>query len=331
LIRVAWAVLLCALLLPAVAGGEESVLDDLSRVEGQRDDELRTSLDKTHDLLSRRVVDLGLRLDRLFGGDSFEPDPRSHIRVSFTTLIEDDGVELEPRLRVRLALPNTERRLSLILESEDDRRFDRATGYEPAPPTLLRPEEGFTAGLRYLQRFANRFDLDADAGIRLRIPPDPFVRARIGRSFFVDVWELRLSEEAYWRYERGAGALSRFIAQRALAGPRFFRSATEVEWVNRDQRFHYAHDFILSHEFTPLNAVQTRIGARGESDPNQLTEWFVNIGWRRNIYKDWLFAEVRPELLFERERDFQAEPRLFLTLEAYFGVIERPETEVVPE
>lgn len=291
-------------------------------------------LDRTHDDWSSTVTDLGVRLDRLFGGEEFIPDHSSYIRTRTTLLLREQDSELDFHLRAKLALPNTERRLSLVLESEDDPRFDRATGQEPAAPILLRSPNsgGFSAGVRYLQELTDAVNFDADAGIRLRSArPDPFVRTRLERSIFLGLWEVRPSEELYWRYHKGHGARTLLLVQRPLPGPRFFRSVSEFDWVYRKRRAYSAQDLVFSHEFNPLHAVQAQIGARGESDPTRLVNWFVNIGWRRNIYKNWLFVELRPELLFEREQRFQAEPRLFLTLEAYFGETPWPELEVQPQ
>lgn len=284
---------------------------------------LEERLDDAHDVWSERVKDLGVRIDRLFGGEEFEPDPTSYIRIRTIGLLQESKSEAEVRVRARLALPNTERRLSLVLDSDDDQRFDRGGGYDPSPPGLLRsPREdsGFTAGLRYLREFSDTFNFDTDVGIRLRSGiPDPYVRARIGKSFFRGGWELRPLEEVYWRYHKGQGVRSQVVLQRPLSTTRFFRSVSEIDWVYRERRTYAAQDFIFTRALGPLHAVQAQIGVRGESDPMRVVNWFVNVGWRRNIYKDWLFLELRPELLFDREEDFRAEPRLFLTLETYFG------------
>lgn len=326
------AFLMLVLLSAAVAASPAVELPELGqRVDAEDGD---TILDRTHRTWSRQVADMGVRLDRLFGGEEFIPDYSSYIRTRSTLLLRENDPDLEFRARARVALPNTERRLSLVLESEDDSRFDRATGQEPAAPSLLRSpnSSGFTAGLRYLKELSDAVNFDVDAGIRLRSGlPDPFVRARIERSAFFGVWEVRPSEELYWREHKGMGARTLLLAQRPLPGPRFFRSISEFDWVYRERRAYSAQDLVFSHEFNPLHAIQAQIGARGESDPTRLVNWFVNIGWRRNIYKNWLFVELRPELLFEREQDFQAEPRLFLTLEAYFGDTPWPKLEVQPQ
>lgn len=280
-------------------------------------------IDRTHETWSQLVMDMGVWLDRLFGGEEFVPERSSYVRLRTTALMREGGSEVEPRLQARITLPNTERRLSLMLEGEDEDPFGRGVGgVQPDPPMLLRSpgDRGFTAGLRYLSELWNAVDLDADAGIRLRSGlPDPFVRARVRRVVGLGSWELRPLQELYWREQKGAGARFQLLVQRSLGGPRLFRSISEVDWVHRERTTYYAQDLIFVHAFSRLNAVQAVIGVRGESHPQRVESWFVNIGWRRNIYRDWLFAEVRPELLFERDADFQAEPRLFLTLEAYFG------------
>lgn len=285
--------------------------------------DIEDGLDEAHETWSERVREAGIRIDRLFGGEDFVPDPNSYVRIRTIGLMHEGNSKAEVRVRARLALPNTEKRLSLVIDSDDDERFDRGSGHEPSPPGLLRsPRDntGFTAGVRYLKDLSDTVNFDTDVGVRLRSGiPDPYVRARIGKTFFPGGWELRPLEEVYWRYHKGRGVRSQVVLQRVLSSSQFFRSTSEIDWVYRDRRTYTSQDFTFTRELNRMHAVQAQIGVRGEDGPTRVVNWFVNIGWRRNIYKDWLFLELRPELLFDREEDFRAEPRLFLTLESYFG------------
>jgi len=291
---------------------------------------IATSVDDGHLRVSREVVDLGHRLDRLFGGREYDPDAAgSRLRLTLVNQIEEDGVSVEPKIRLRLALPNTERRFNLIFESEDEEDALRP-GESPRPVvysgTSSETRTSYVAGVQYIRALADYWNFDTSAGARLRAHPELFVQARLGRSFFVDLWELRLSEAAFWRRTDGLGSTTEFLAQRPLpGGPWFLRSVTLATWLHDDQQWFYSQDFSLSYEFTPLSAIQARLGVRAESQPNtQVTEYFVNIGWRRNVYKDWLFAELRPELFFDRDDDFDPDPRLFLIVEAFFGDYDWP-------
>lgn len=286
--------------------------------------DLEEQLDEAHEAWSERVKGLGIRIDRFFGGEEFEPDPTSYIRVRTIGLLQESKSRAEVRVRARLALPNTEKRFSLILESEDDQRFDRGSGREPSPPGLLRSSRddsaSFMAGLRYLRDISDSVNLDTAIGLHLRRGmPDPYVRVRIGKSFYPGSWEVRPLEEIYWKYHKGQGARSQLLLQRPLSNLLFFRSVSEVDWVYRERRTYVGQDLILTREISSLHAVQAHVGVRGESEPMRVVNWFVNVGWRRNIYKKWLFLELRPELLFDRDESFRAEPRLFLTLEGFFG------------
>jgi hypothetical protein len=117
-----------------------------------------------------------------------------------------------------------------------------------------------------------------------------------------------------------AGATTELLLQRELQGPQLLQALTTATYLERRERFFYLQDVVFSHEFNDLNAIRFHIGARAESEPNhRITSYFVTVPWRRNIYREWLFIELRPELLYERIDDFRPQPRLFITLEAFFG------------
>lgn len=310
---------------PVLAEDDElplSPLDELD-TEEQEGQTLVGMMDEGHADLTEQVVEIGRRLDRFFGGEQYQRSNRtSELRLGLQTLLSEDGVEFNTNVRFRLALPNTERRLSLILESARDDLF----GEERAerPPGAIRREgeerRGYFAGLRYAEKLAKDWGVDADAGIRVRLPLEPYVRLRGGRSWFLGSWETRLSQSVFWEQRDGPGATTEMLVQSALTGPRFLQSVSRATWLDDEQRFFYSQLFIFSHAFSERHIIQLRLGANAESEPDhRITRYYVNLPWRRNIYRSWLFLELRPELLFERESDFEVQPRLMLELEGYFG------------
>lgn len=343
-----WSITCCLMLSPALAPaqGEDAslLLPMFASIELDSDRNqpitLAGAIDEQHARWSGRVVELGRRLDRFFGGDLYQRESKtSELRLGLTTRFTHDSIDFDTRVRFRLALPNTERRLSIVLESAEEDLFDR--GQEEPPgfaPRPLEAEQDYFAGLRYIRQWADRWGIDSDLGIKLRFPPEPYARVRGGRSWFIELWEARLSQSLFWRRSQGAGATTELVLQRALEGPQFFQAVTSATWLDRDQRFYYNQSATFSHEFSPLHAIQLRLGVSAESEPDtRITSYFMQLPWRRNIYRKWLFLEVRPELLFEEASDFTVQPRLFFVLEAYFGEkhaveqLERPQPEPVPQ
>ena len=312
------------LLAPALpAGADNSLLFPMLasiQVDEKDGASLASMVDEQHSDLSETVVNLGQRVDRFFGGEHYDREQKtSELRLSMRTLFSEDGVEFDPKIRFRLALPNTEQRLSVVLESARNDLFGDSRS--EVPPGVARDgDDDVFAGLRYIQRFAEVWNVDADAGVKVKVPPDPYVRVRGGRSWGGELGEARLSQSIFWENSDGAGATTELLLQRDLEGPKFLQAVTEATWLDRYQRFFYGQTVILTHTFSEDHAVQFRVGVHGESEPaSRLTRYYVNLPWRRNIYRNWLFLEIRPELLFDEENDFDAQPRLFLELEGYFG------------
>jgi len=50
-----------------------------------------------------------------------------------------------------------------------------------------------------------------------------------------------------------------------------------------------------------------------------VSAYTLAVRYRQRFWRDWIIGEVRPQLTFPRERDFDVVPSFTLRLEAYFG------------
>lgn len=302
----------------AEENGAEEVQVDLLPVDRERSSTPLKTLVGFHDRVSERVIKLGDRLDALFGtGDPGDLPAGTLVRIANVARFDDDGVAVDYRFRTRLALPRTERRFNLLLESDADETFEhrRDAGRRAEAEDARTP---LRAGLQYLSRIAGDLDVDVDLGVRL--PLEPFARARLRRSFSLGPWEMRVGQSLFW-YERvGEGASTEILFEREVAPKRLLRSVSDVTYLQREEQFYYSQDFLYSRNLRRDRGVVYQLGIRGESEPSdRVQSYFVNLRARRSVGWEWLFVELRPELLFERENDFAMERRLFLTLEVVFG------------
>ena len=64
-----------------------------------------------------------------------------------------------------------------------------------------------------------------------------------------------------------------------------------------------------------------QIGVNGNDETRgwRVNDYFLRVLFRGNFYRKWLYYDIQPELVFSREEDFEADPRLILRLEAFFG------------
>lgn len=302
----------------ADSGDGASSLDDTAYL---------AAVDDTQASVSREVVALGHWLDNLFGTEEYRRTGReSQLRLGFESLVESGEVDTQPRVRLHLALPRTQKRLSVVIESADDTGeggdVDAQRRSELVSTTRQEPE--YSAGLRYFRQLAHDWDLTTDAGVRLRMPSRVFVRSRAGRSWFYGVWQLRLSPSVEWDSHDDLRGSLEMLWQRPLPADHFFRSQTQATWVRPEHGWFYSQDLYVSRRFSDTNALLYQVGVRGRSHPNDhVTSYFLDVRWRKAVYRKWLFAELRPEILWDEEHDFSPRNRLFVTVEALFGDLDR--------
>jgi hypothetical protein len=54
------------------------------------------------------------------------------------------------------------------------------------------------------------------------------------------------------------------------------------------------------------------------------TAYSAALRYRRKVYRDWLSAELRPQVVYPRTNGFRPQPSITLQLQVYFGRNYRP-------
>ena len=77
---------------------------------------------------------------------------------------------------------------------------------------------------------------------------------------------------------------------------------------------------MFAHPFGSRNQLAYTAGVGFEREPRwRDTLYFATVRFRRNIHHGWVFFEVTPQVLFERDSNFKASPSLAFTFEMFFG------------
>jgi hypothetical protein len=53
-----------------------------------------------------------------------------------------------------------------------------------------------------------------------------------------------------------------------------------------------------------------------------MEETNIRLKYRQRIWRDWLFAELAPQLSFPRDNDFKRTPGILFRIEIFFGLLE---------
>jgi hypothetical protein len=282
-------------------------------------------LDKPRDYISERFVTLSTQVDRYFADKRvFQESRTSYLRFYGDVVLKKSGSSnFNPQLQAKVVLPALEKRLHILLESNND-----VTGEVPAAsvptqsgaPKVNVPNE-FRAAVQVQVTDSPHWNINTDAGLRfhgLSLPP--FVRVRASRVQKVHNWQFRFTNAAYWYEQSGLGASTLYDADYKFSDRYLGRSRTQAIWSDHDQKFDFEQDFILYNPIDNSHALSYGASVYGASQPNShINDYAVSVTWRTRIHREWLFFNVEPGLSWPETDSFHVTPTILLRVDAIFG------------
>jgi hypothetical protein len=287
-------------------------------------------LDEPHDFLSRRVEEYSRRLDNFFGDPNRSYDSTgSTLQIrSHTTFFEGGLRQGRTELRANVSLPNTEDRLKLVVqrgleaatETAAERDIRNSTGSNQVAAPGAAQDNDYYTGLKAEAAKLLGVTLSAEAGLKFGRPIDPYVRLRVFRDFTLSQWVVRFSETPLWKRSEGSSAASEVDSHLTLNEAWHVRITSKATWRETTTYFDLAQ--IESLFWTPdkLTAYTLELGAFAPSESSlKQSVYALTLRARRQIYRDWLYFEVTPQILYQQANGYRADRSLTLQLEMLFG------------
>jgi hypothetical protein len=272
-----------------------------------------TWLDESHAFIEQGLADLAERVDHFFGDDHRldEDRPGSVVRWrnEFRTA-EDRRFAYRTSARASVELPATLRWLGsarLVISGESQRDPTRTIAEDPANPGFSPVVTAEQASLELRQPLYRTADTltDVGAGVRLRIPPEPYVRARLRHRQPLGLGvTLRLSPSVFWESLDGFGTASGLDLERPLGAHTLLRLGNHAQLTEVSKGVEWGSEASLAHEFASLRtATAVGAGISGDTRPTAevlLYRIFTRV--RRDVWRRWLFLELEPEIGWPLDR-----------------------------
>lgn len=282
-------------------------------------------LDAPRDFLSQHLVSLSTRMDSFFADERvFEESRRSYVRLyGDLSYKEAKASDVAVKIQAKLVLPALEKRLKLLIESDDQSLDNGGVSSITTPkgvPNVDVPQD-FRAAVQLQVTDSPHWNINTDAGLRIHsFSLDAFVRARARRLQNVHLWQLRFTQSVYWFEQSGGGASVQYDADRKLSTDYLGRSRTVATWSDHDQQFSFEQSFFLFQSIDQRNAMSYQLGVFGASRPNShVTDYAIGIKWRHRLHRQWLFGEIQPLLTWPEDQGFRPTTSILFRLEAVFG------------
>ena len=275
-------------------------------------------LDRTQAGVENVVTGTAQFVDNIFG--SAEVDESASVtrgRLSLGSQWDPrDGLRERIRLKARFALPAIEERASFFFGRGDANDFVDGSSDDNIDTLPDRfndfQEEDWLLGIGYSRDAQLQRGWSFGAGVRMKTPLEPFVRAtyRWNRAFSDD-WLWRVEPRLFVQSQRGAGISIQNVLDHVVNDTWLLRSYSVVVAEEEVEGISWTSKLVAYQSLSTKHALSYAIYGTGETDYEvPLRDYGFELRYRRQISREWLFVELltyvnwpRDFLLEQRERN----------------------------
>ncbi|MGF1727157.1 hypothetical protein [Photobacterium nomapromontoriensis] len=287
--------------------------------------EIQQWINETQDTISNTIHEYCRSIDHFLAKNDDE-DPllnRSYLKIKFKPRYSHrEDFSGDASVKLKIDLPHTKRNWKLILDTDPDdfdRLEDKERGISDNSDSSL---SGVVGGVSLQGRQWGRWETNFDLGVKIKLPIDPFTRADLRRvDRLSSSWTSRIKQEIFYYHSKGPGAITSFNFYFAQPSDptTILRLSTSAQYLDTDNNWEFVYQTEIFDRLNNDNLMQYSLGLSADSRPNySITNSWISISWKHQLYKDWLYMTVTPELNFQDEFNYKVNPGIMFEFELFF-------------
>lgn len=262
-------------------------------------------------------------VDNYFSGTAIESEKNeSYLKLDTSaSVIEGADNERDVRLKGKIDLPNTQKRFRIFFDSNLQENNSLEDNNRTVSSGDRVRERSTVTGIEFLKKpKKSDWRYSAHIGVKGALPIQLFTRFRGRRKWKLsDDWSSMYRQDVWYLDGVGWGETSRLEFLGVLSDSLRFRTVSEVKLSDEPEPLEYLQEWILSKRINSRRGVDYRLGHfnRKTTDDVRFDHHFISVNLRQQIYKDWMFLSISPEVLFRQEDKWVNENSVTLRLEVF--------------
>lgn len=290
----------------------------------QNENSMFQGIFKRRQAIGRKYLNAAQALDNFFSGRRIENSiDDSFLKLELgSTIFDDGGTEDQSRLKIRLDLPKSEKRLRLFFDSDlaEEEGIERNARSISSGNQIS--DNNSTAGIEIRSKKDRSFYLkpSVSVGARFRSGVRSFVRFRVkNRDTYFGDWKFGIRQDIWHLGGQGFGATNRIEFKTNFNEDVSFASISDTDYRRDIDEWVFVQRWIVSHRQSPTFSVDYKLGHIAEStDVHHFDRHFFNFSLLKNLYDDWLFVTFTPEVAYEFDEKWEEEFSLTLKFDIFF-------------
>ena len=234
---------------------------------------------------------------------------------------EGRGPYARPEINYQLQLPRTQKRFQLFVQSLDKEDETSEAKLESEGRGQDQENQDLTAGIRYMLE-KNGIEFYTDTGVIVSIPVTLFIRSNVVKRVSFTSWLLKIHEQVKWVYDDGVTSDLDLDFDRRITSNILFRFVNNIFWSDTDYIIQFENGPSFFQQLNSKSAMAYHAHIISLNQPELIvSNYLLQVSYRRDIYKKWLFFDFTPFVNFPREENFHRTPGLKIGLQAVIGYI----------
>ena len=239
-----------------------------------------------------------------------------------------ESFDFKPSVKLRIELPNTEKRFKLLLSTEDDDTDVVGESVDPAQSVQSSGDRNASAAIRFVRSAREKGSVNLDIGVRQRDGEiQYFGRISSGyRTMLARRWDFRAAN-SYWHYNKSGFENRLTFDFRRLLFYRedlFFRSYTDINWRKGRKGAFVGQTIGIYTQFgerksLALEALAGYHTALNSGVEDRYRGHEIRVRWRHNVWRPWFYYEVWPSVSWPASVDYEQSYGFLFRIEAVIG------------
>lgn len=277
-------------------------------------------LDDIQENVTYSVHETANWFDNFFVDESKPPTETAHGSARIQLAWEPrtrEIMEFESRVRINWKLPNLKNHVDVVF-SDYDEELEKAP-VKAAQNDVIADQNRFNLALRWIGTHDEKSVWSHRIGVGRKL--QPFARTRYSHIFDLESGNfIRTEASAYYYTKDGLGAHLGLQYEHGLNERSVMRLDNNFYYREKTDDWFWQHGLYGMTQLSESSALICGVYVEGDSKPNyQVSQYLVSSRWRRNALRSWLFFEVEPFVLWERDEGFSASYGVALRVEGFFG------------
>lgn len=295
--------------------------ESVDRSSTAKDTDIFAFLDAPQRTLSKGLAGMAKYMDEFFAEERVYYDRTgSYVRLTLDSVLsEGTGASYKADTRIKLKLPQAERKLSLTFESDPDEQRDALDRTLEDSPREAASGRTYYGGIEATLGNEEKWQFKPGIGVKFSKPIDLYLRLRMYRSYRWDKWLFRPSQTFYTFKESGFGSDTNFDLDYQLADNLLFRSSSFIRYTDENDYYEPSQEFSLYYKLSAHRGIIFQTGVYGITEPTlHATNYLFQMRYRQLIHSNYLYFELIPRTQNRRETGFDSEHSLTFRIEMVF-------------